>query len=126
MTETWIDDDSLFSTSLWNHFNNAESRVNNNNEGYNSRFNKKTGNVPHPNIWHFIEIIQKEEFLLVQMRYVSPIKKTLVSRGRGKVYIERDLKILQAKNKFLNSKREYDNLIDLILETQSTIPNFLE
>ena len=60
------------------------------------------------------------------MRYVSLIKKTLVSRGRGKVYIERDLKILQAKNKFLNSKREYDNLIDLILETQSTIQNFLE
>ena len=50
MTETWIDDDSLFSSSLWNHFNNAESRVNNNNEGYNSRFNAKTSNVPHPNI----------------------------------------------------------------------------
>ena len=92
MTETWIDDDSLFSSSLWNHFNNAESRVNNNNEGYNSRFNAKTSNVPHPNIWHFIEIIQKEEFLLVQMRYVSLIKKTLVSRGRCKVFIERDLK----------------------------------
>ncbi len=75
MTETWIDDDSLSSTSLWNHFNNAESRVNNNNKGYNSRFNKKTGNVPYPNIWHFIGIIQKEEFLLVKMRYLSLSRK---------------------------------------------------
>jgi hypothetical protein len=58
------------------------------------------------------------------MRYVSLIKKTLVSKGRSKVFIERHLKILQAKNKFLNSKREKDNLIDLILETQSSIQNF--
>ena len=58
MTETWIDDDSLFSSSLWNHFNNAESRVNNNNEGYNSRFNAKTSNVPHPNT-AFLAIFQR-------------------------------------------------------------------
>ena len=40
-------------TSLWNQFDNLDERVNNNNEAFNSRFNKRSGPGAHPNVWKF-------------------------------------------------------------------------
>ncbi len=63
----WLYVDRWFDIKLWNHFRNADIRVKNKNEGYNSRFNNKCP-ASHPNIWKFIELIQEEEYLLVQIR----------------------------------------------------------
>ena len=81
LLETWIDDDALFPIELWNQHSNADERVNNGNEGYNNRVALRTSTA-HPHIWKLIEVIQKEEFLLVQVRSEGLIKGTLKSRGR--------------------------------------------
>ena len=112
MLKTWIDT-PIFSIALWNHFQNAEIRVNNNNEGYNSRFNDKCS-APHPNLWKFIELIQEEEYLLVQIRYSKLKAGTYRSRGRDKNNMSRDIDILRIKNKYLLSVRSSDDLLDLL------------
>ncbi len=40
--------------------------------------------APHPNLWKFIELIQEEEYLLVQIRYSKLNAGTYKSRGRDK------------------------------------------
>ena len=64
-----LEDFCDYMTSLWNQFDNLDERVNNNNEAYNSRFNKRSGPGAHPNVWKFCEVLQQEEFSLVQVRY---------------------------------------------------------
>ena len=112
MLKTWIDN-PIFAISLWNHFKNAEIRVDNNNEGYNRRFSDKCS-APHPNLWKFIELIQEEEYLLVQIRYSKLKVGTYKSRGRDKNDMGRDIDILRIKNKYLLSVRSIDDLLDLL------------
>ena len=59
MLETWIDDDALFPSELWNHYANTEERVNNNNEGYNHRFARYALVKYRIQGWHFIFIFPK-------------------------------------------------------------------
>ena len=90
MTTTWIDDDCLFPIELWNQWSNID-RTNNNNEAYNLRLENRIGR-PHPHIWSFIEVIQKEE-TLVAIKYHRIEAGILKSRGRNKTDIKRDLKL---------------------------------
>ena len=113
MLETWIEDDALFPSELWNHYANTEERVNNNNEGYNHRFATRTGKVPHPNMWKLCEVFQKEEFLLVQVRCERLKDGSLASLGEKKCDLKRNIQILQAKNKYLRSSKTYDDLLIL-------------
>ena len=80
---------------------------------YNSRFNDKCS-APHPNLWKFIELIQEEEYLLVQIRYSKLKAGTYRSRGRDKNNMSRDIDILRIKNKYLLSVRSSDDLLDLL------------
>ena len=109
-----MDDGALFPPPLWNHHKNTEERVNNNNEGYNHRFSLRTGSIPHPNIWKLIEVFQKEEFLLVQVRCERLKDGSSKSMGARKCDLERNIKILQAKNKYLLSHKSYDDILVLL------------
>jgi len=124
MLSTWIDDDATFHMDIWNHFKNCDTRVNNNNEGYNHRFTRRSGCIPHPNIWSFCEILQREEYLLVQVRYARLVCGESKSRGRLKRDLERDNVLLKAKNLFLQSDRQHDALVDLLQATCKTVQNF--
>jgi hypothetical protein len=126
MLKTWIDDDALFSSSLWSHHTNTDERVNNNNEGYNHRFYTRTGNVPHPNVWKLIEVFQKEEFLCVQFRTESLLIGTVTSKGTSKRDLEKDNKILKAKNKYLRSGKTFEDRVILLEECTCVVQNFLE
>ena len=99
MTTTWVDDNANFPISLWNQFTNSDERTNNNNEAYNLRINKRTGPASHPNIYKFIELMQEEEFLLVQVKFARLSQRILKSKGRNKSDMARDLQIFKAKNK---------------------------
>ena len=57
-TATWIEGN--FPLIHWNYFNQQHPRTNNNVEGWHSRM-KKIISKPHPNIFSWIEFIQREE-----------------------------------------------------------------
>ena len=71
----------------------------------NLRINKRTGPASHPNIWKFIELIQEQEFLAVQVRFAGLSQGILKIKGRNKSDMARDLQILKAKNKYLQSSK---------------------
>ena len=96
MLETWLEGSKSFPISLWNQFENLDERVNNNNEAYNSRFNKRTGPAAHPNPWKFCEVLQHEEFLLIQVRCEKLLQSQFKSRGRNKIDMQRDMNLLKA------------------------------
>jgi hypothetical protein len=123
MTETWVDN-GLFPLELWNHFKNTEERVNNSNESYNYRFNIRLGKELHPNIWKCVEVMQKEEFLMVQVRCAGLLSGTLKPKIKRNHDLERNVTILKAKNIFLQSHKYYDDLVTLLNECTSAIQNF--
>ena len=109
-----------------NHFKNCDSRVNNNNEGYNHRFSRRSGCVPHPNIWSFVEVTQREEFLLAQMRYARILSGAIKSNGRRKEDLIRDNVLLKAKNKFLQTRKNIADAMDLLESATCATQNFIE
>ena len=116
----------FFWLNIWNHFKNCDSRVNNNNEGYNHRFSRRSGCVPHPNIWAFVEVTQREEFVLVQVRYARILSGAIKSNGRRKEDLIRDNVLLKAKNKFLQSSKNIADAMDLLQTTTCATQNFIE
>ena len=113
MTTNWIDDDVKFPISHWNHFHNENARTNNSNEAYNLRLDKRS--EKHPNIWKFTELLQREE-LHTAVKFERIEDGTLVVRGRKRVDLERDLTITNAKNVYLQSDCEFEDL-ELLLNT---------
>ena len=99
-------------------------RVNNNNKGYNHRFSNRTGSIPHPNIWKLVEIFQKEEFLLVQVRCERLKDGSLTSVGERKCDLKRNIQILQAKKKYLRSRKTYEDLLLLFESGICAVQNF--
>jgi hypothetical protein len=85
LTTNWIEQG--ISKTIWNHWDNIGERTNNNNEAYNLRINKKCGNAPHPNIWHFTELIQHEE-LLMTIKYEKIENGSIKQRTRKKKDVE--------------------------------------
>jgi hypothetical protein len=124
MTETWVDDSSSFEIKLWNHFDSTEERVNNNNEAYNLRIITRLGHVAHPNIWKWVELIQKEEFLQVAVRCAGLLEGSIKPKVRRNHDLERDLTILKAKNKYLTSVEKFDNTVDLLMDCKAAVENF--
>ena len=57
-TDTWLNGN--FPQSQWNYFNQHLPRTNNHVEGWHSRI-KKIISTPHPNIYSWVEFIQREE-----------------------------------------------------------------
>ena len=104
---TWIDDDAKFPIKYWNHFHNENSRTNNNNEAYNLRLDKRS--EAHPNIWKFIELLQKEE-LHASVKFERINSDRLKLRGRRRVDLVRDLEITTAKNVYLQSECSFDDI----------------
>ena len=70
------------------------------------------------------EILQREEYLLVQVRYARLVSGESKSRGRLKRDLERDNVLFKAKNLFLQSDRQHDALVDLLQATCKTVQNF--
>ena len=126
MLETWIENGALFPPDLLNQYSNLDEKSNNNNEGYNHRFNVRVGTASHPNIWKFLESTQKEEFLLVQVRCEGLKAGTLKSLGPKKRDLQRSLQISNAKIKYLASLKSYDDLIVLLEDCTCSVQNFLE
>ena len=122
MTTNWIDE-PLFSLSIWNHWSHLETRTNNNNEAYNLRIEKRFGSKPHPNIWSFIEQIQKEE-LHMQVKLKQINIDTYRPRGRCKKDITKDLYISNAKNVYLESSKSTEDLETLLEDLRVCVPNF--
>ena len=58
ISATWVNEN--FPPLHWNYFNQHQPRTNNNVEGWHSRM-KKINSKPHPNIFAWIEFIQREE-----------------------------------------------------------------
>jgi hypothetical protein len=59
----------------------------------------KTVQVPHPNLWKFIEILEKEE-LDKALKYIRLDSNILKTNGRHK----KDLEILKIKTKYLEDR----------------------
>ena len=111
MTLTWIDSScARYPIHVWNHFHNSCSRTNNNNEAYNLRVDKRS--QKHPNIWAFIELCQREE-LHASVKYERVLDGTIKQRGRKRVDILRDLTISNAKNTYLQSNQQFEDLENL-------------
>ena len=104
--DTWFE--GKFPIAMWNHYDNTGPRTNNHVEGYNAKLNKL---LTKPNIWRFIAKLTNEE-ANNNIKYVRLEKGTYKSRGRNKADCERDLKIEQAKTKWLN--KELDDLNDYL------------
>ena len=120
----------MFPIQLWTHWEHEEKRTDNDLEGYNCRLSVFLKS--HPNIWKFIEAIKVEEttFALKFIRLESGLYctllffilcvnslsfhyaiDTLLSRGRNKLDVERDLEITRNKCKYLqvqNDRAELD------------------
>ena len=111
--ETWVGDEDtipLFDRKLWNHWDtDLTTRTNNNNEAINLRVQKKLSYEQHPNIWVFVEGIQKEEYKISIdfVRVDTGLKK---SRGRSKKEIQKDLDIVTAKSVYYNTPRSVCDL----------------
>ena len=70
-----------------------------------------------PNIWHFLQNLIEEETRM-QSRYVRLEANILNERPRNRTDIERDLKILSFKTKFLSkllSPRKYVEVLSKIM-----------
>ena len=111
-TINWVDDDAKFQINLWNHFHNENQRTNNNNEAYNLRLDKRS--EKHPNIWKFIELLQKEE-LHTSVKFERIEDGTLKIRGRKRVDLLRDLSITTSKNVYLQIDCTFDDFINLYM-----------
>ena len=120
MTDTWMDE-GRFPIPLWNHFHNDDSRTNNSNEAYNLRLDKRT--EKHPNIWCFIELLQKEE-LHASVKFERIENNTLVIRGPKRVDMRRDLTISNAKNKYLQTDGHIDDLEVYLDTVKLLVKNF--
>ena len=68
--------------------------------------------------------MQKEEFLMVQVRCAGLLSGTLKSKIKRNHDLERNVTILKAKNIFLQSHKYYDDLVTLLNECTSAIQNF--
>ena len=83
---------------------------------------KKSGEQ-HPNIWIFVEGLQKEE-VLISVDYVR-VNNGTKSRGKDKKELQKDLDIVTAKSIYGNSDRsliELENLLDSFI---NIVPEFL-
>ena len=98
---TWLNSESLFPISIWNHFENNGPRTNNHSEGFN---NKLTRDLPfHPSIWKYIEIIKQVEEELV-IKYLHLKEGTINVRKIRLIDIKRDNLIEKLKSKLTNSE----------------------
>jgi len=124
--ETWIGDEDtvpLYDRKLWNHWDtDLKTRTNNNNEAYNLRLEKKLGQE-HPNIWIFVEGLQKEE-VLISVDYVRVVNGAKKSRGKDKKEIQKDLDIVTAKSIYGNSARSFVDLEKLLDTYINMVPDF--
>ena len=71
------------------------------------------GSKPHPNIWIFINTIQKEE-LLTSIKIASLENGNLKTRGRRNNDLLRDLEIVNAKAQYLESEQKDEDLLQLL------------
>ena len=70
------------------------------------------------------EVLQQEEFLLVQLRYESLVQGHFKSRGRNKIDMQRDMNLLKSKIKFLNSTKEFDDYVNLLESSSKLVQTF--
>jgi hypothetical protein len=80
----------------------------------------------YPNIWSFVEVTQREEFLLAQMRYARILSGAIKSNGRRKEDLIRDNVLLKAKNKFLQTRKNIADAMDLLESATCATQNFIE
>ncbi|XP_071040786.1 uncharacterized protein [Parasteatoda tepidariorum] len=60
-TDTWLEEEALFTADIWNHFSTEDNiRTNNNVEGWHSKL-QKSGMPPKPNIYIFVNKIKEIE-----------------------------------------------------------------
>ena len=108
---------NMFPIEIWNHFNNNK-RTNNDVEGYNSKLDKFLST--HPNIWKFINLMKAEESSST-LKYIHIEDGTLQTRGRNKIDVERDNKILALKCDYLSYKIDFMGYLEKLPECCSYV-----
>ena len=98
------------------------TRTNNNNEAYNLRLQKKLS-IGHPNIWMFVEGLQKKE-VTISIDYIRVSTGVKRSRGRNKKEIQKDLDIVSAKAFYCNSSKSVTDLENLLDIYTNLVPEF--
>ena len=121
MREVWVENTSLYKIVLCNHWGNI-TRTNNSNESYNFRLENRFPKI-HPNIWSFIELIQKEEGIVV-VKFERINAGTINSKPKKKVDVDRDSNIFRAKTTYLESDKDDDDLEALLSKLHVLVPEF--
>ena len=91
------------------------------NEAYNLRVDKRS--TKHPNVWIFIELIQKEE-LHVAVKYERIQNGTIKQRSRKGKDVDRDLAISNAKNTYLQSDQQIEDVENLLNSVKLLVQQF--
>ena len=60
----------------------------------------------------------------MQVRYESLVQGNFKSRGRNKIDMQRDMDLLKAKIKFLNSTKEFDDYVNLLESSSKLVQKF--
>ena len=107
-TETWLEGN--VDIIQWNHYENDGPRTNNHVEAYNLKVQKHL-KCSHPNIWLFISFLQKEE-TSSYLKFLRLEKGILKEKGRNKANIDRDLKLMIQKNKFLRRELNFEEYLN--------------
>ena len=91
ITNTWIDDDALFDSVLWNYYDFKSLRTNNHLEGWHHRLNIDLHNVVHQHFYLFIRAIQND------YAYNSAISSRHLATGtlppRKKLFVKRNTRL---------------------------------
>ncbi|XP_048238825.1 uncharacterized protein LOC125372533 [Haliotis rufescens] len=109
IVRTWVDDDARFSMRMWNHFETDGPRTNNNLEGFHSRLNYLLPHV-HPNIYRFIEVIQKVEFS--ERTKVMQLNFGAAPRCRKRIYRETENCLVRLKDQLQQGDKSAIEYLD--------------
>ena len=60
----------------------------------------------------------------MQVKYESLVQGNFKSRGRNKIDMQRDMDLLKAKIKFLNSTMEFDDYVNLLESSSKLVQKF--
>ena len=60
----------------------------------------------------------------MQVRYESLVQGNFKFRGRNKIDMQRDMDLLKAKIKFLNSTKEFDDYVNLLQLSSKLVQKF--
>ena len=108
-TDTWLNGN--FPQSQWNYFNQHLPRTNNHIEGWHSRI-KKIISKPHPNIYSWVEFIQREE--AVTKAKIQTLRLGATTRPQRRRVKKKEKRIQALFDRFNEGALSLDDYIEAI------------